>query len=282
MSSLNFPETVESEFEADYWPPDRRASACSLPCHVAIPSSELNLEFPNDVYSVAGARKVCAFWTHLDEALGKEEAREMFDLTTARYTVRDDDVCARCIPDCVVTENAPSPPSPPIPATCNELLQEVIQSLYIPNPTVRLNQCYGPSQCDKGLIKQISNKKQWEKKETSNKKQSENKKENEETSNVKQFEKTSNKKCVQASNLKQPEITSNSNLKQAQETSNKRQCVRNCYKKISERTSNKNQNEKSFNREPFGNGKLKKDDIKWVEDELNRFEIQNNARREIA
>jgi hypothetical protein len=103
MSSLNFPETVESEFEADYWPPDRRASACSLPCHVAIPSSELNLEFPNDVYSVAGARKVCAFWTHLDEALGKEEAREMFDLTTARYTVRDDDVCARCIPDCVVT-----------------------------------------------------------------------------------------------------------------------------------------------------------------------------------
>lgn len=102
MSSLNFPETVESEFEADYWPPDRRASACSLPCHVAIPSSELNLEFPNDVYSVAGARKVCAFWTHLDEALGKEEAREMFDLTTARYTVRDDDVCARCIPDCVV------------------------------------------------------------------------------------------------------------------------------------------------------------------------------------
>ncbi|KAI5737474.1 hypothetical protein M8J76_013962 [Diaphorina citri] len=158
MSSLNFPETVESEFEADYWPPDRRASACSLPCHVAIPSSELNLEFPNDVYSVAGARKVCAFWTHLDEALGKEEAREMFDLTTARYTVRDDD-----------------------------------------------------------------------------------------------------------------------------ETSNKRQCVRNFNKKISERTSNKNQNEKSFNREPFGNGKLKKDvDFKWVEDELNRFEIQNNTRMKMA
>jgi hypothetical protein len=185
----------------------------------------------------------------------------------------------------ILLENAPSPPSPPIPATCNELLQEIIQSLYIPNPTIRLNQCYGPSQCDKGLtlIKQTSNKKQWEKKETSNKEKSENKKENEETSNVKQFEKTSNKKCVQTSNLKQPEITSNSNLKQAQETSNKRQCVRNFNKKISERTSNKNQNEKSFNREPFGNGKLKKDvDFKWVEDELNRFEIQNNTRMKMA